>query len=393
MRLGSFALPRGATSPRVRVAHLVTDEELAALSAHLLLVAPAERGAVDARLWVVGRGDTEARLPAVRIATGPAGAVRQLAGTLRRERIAVLHSHTARTDVIAALAAGGVRRVSTQWQPGVRSAVHRWALRRFDRIHVPTGAALRALLDAGVRGQRLRRILPPVDAARFAAAYRRRARPGRPGTGLITCFSPLVASPALLAVLHAFAAARLPGTARLVVAGDGPQERTLATWRIRLGLEQRMHLRPAPADPLPLLRASDVVVLPPAGPALPTTALAACAAGVPVVALDAPGVRELITDGVTGFRPAPGDRDALVRALETACRGGDSVAHLVRRARRRVERSFAPGRYAARLVREYRTLVAPAPRAGARVVRLQPPSASGPSAPLSALSSGASSRL
>ncbi len=393
MRLESSALPRQATSPRVRVAHLVTDEALAAVSAHLALVASSERAAIDAALWVVGRGAADSGLPGMRIAASFAGAIRRLAAALRREQIAVLHTHTARADAIAALAGAAVRRVSTQWYPGVRSAVHRWALRRFDRIYAPSRAAARALREAGLRGEHVRWAPPPFDAARFATVYRRRTTPGRPPTGIVTCFGPLVASPALLDILAAFAAARLPAAARLVVAGDGPAERTLAAWRTRLGLESRMHLRPAPADPLPLLRVSDVVVLPPAGLALPTAALAAAAAGVPVVALDAPGIRELVADGVTGFRPAPGDRQALARALEIALGGGDAVVRLVRRARRRVERSFAPARHAARLVRDYRTLAAPAPRAGARVVQLQPRSASGPSAPRTVPSSGASSRL
>src|SRR5579884_2020615 len=110
MRLESSALPRRATSPRVRVAHLA-------------LVASSERAAIDAALWVVGRGAADSGLPGMRIAASFAGAIRRLAAALRREQIAVLHTHTARADTIAALAGAAVRRVSTQWYPGVRSAV------------------------------------------------------------------------------------------------------------------------------------------------------------------------------------------------------------------------------------------------------------------------------
>src|SRR5579884_781096 len=208
MRLESSALPRQATSPRVRVAHLVTDEALAAVSAHLALVASSERAAIDAALWVVGRGAADSGLPGMRIAASFAGAIRRLAAALRREQIAVLHTHTARADAIAALAGAAVRRVSTQWYPGVRSAVHRWALRRFDRIYAPSRAAARALREAGLRGEHVRWAPPPFDAARFATVYRRRTTPGRPPTGIVTCFGPLVASPALLDILAAFAAAR-----------------------------------------------------------------------------------------------------------------------------------------------------------------------------------------
>jgi glycosyltransferase involved in cell wall biosynthesis len=332
-------------------------------------------------------------MPALRVAASTAGAIRRLSAALRRERIRVLHTHTARADLIAALAGGSVRRVSTQSDAIARSALHRWALRRFDRVYAPTHAAVEALCDAGLRRERVRRILPPFDATRFAALYRRRAALGRSGMGIVACPSPLRASPALLDIFSAFAAAHLPEACRLVVAGDGADERVLAAWRTQLGLEHRMHLRPAPPDWLPLLRVSDVVVLPPAGPAVPEAALAAWAAGVPVVALDAPGVRELTAVGSSGLRPAPGDRQAIARALEIALAGGDDVLRLVRRARRRVERWFAPGRHAALLIRDYRALGAAAPRTGARVTRLYPRSASDPSAPLNVPSSGASSRL
>ncbi|HLK10302.1 MAG TPA: glycosyltransferase family 4 protein [Candidatus Binatia bacterium] len=348
----------------MRVAHLVTGEALSALAARLSAVSRVQRGAVDARIWTVGVHDAEdvagAGVPVALLARSTAAAAAMLAARLCRERIDVLHTHTPRADLLAAVAGGHVRRASTQAAATGGSAIHRCALRRFDRVYASSRVAEQHLVCGGIRAERLRCVPPPVDAARFAGVYRQRTAPGRSRTGVVALLGPLIASPAALDVLQAFAAARLPAACRLVIAGDGPDERVFAAWRVRLGLESRLHLRPAPADPLPLLRVCDVVVVPPAGTSLPAPALAACAAGVPVVALDAPGIRELIDEGHTGLRPAPGDRDAIAAALERAVGDDDLVARLVRHARRLVERRFALERHAVVLARDYRALAAPA---------------------------------
>jgi len=59
------------------------------------------------------------------------------------------------------------------------------------------------------------------------------------------------------------------------------------------------------------------------------------AAGVPVVATDVSGSRELITDGVTGLLVPPADAMALARAIQALLADPAQARHLAEAARRR----------------------------------------------------------
>jgi glycosyltransferase involved in cell wall biosynthesis len=71
------------------------------------------------------------------------------------------------------------------------------------------------------------------------------------------------------------------------------------------------------ADVLALYESHDVLVMPSRGEGLPVALLEAGAAGVVPVVSDLPsGIPEVVTPGVTGFRPAVGDVAAFVEAIE-----------------------------------------------------------------------------
>jgi glycosyltransferase involved in cell wall biosynthesis len=65
-----------------------------------------------------------------------------------------------------------------------------------------------------------------------------------------------------------------------------------------------------------LLVASDAFVLASRWEGSPNALLEALACGVPVVATNVGGVRDLVQDGRAGFLVAPGDVDALTAAME-----------------------------------------------------------------------------
>ena len=69
-----------------------------------------------------------------------------------------------------------------------------------------------------------------------------------------------------------------------------------------------------------IYRALDLFVQPSLWEGLPLALLKAMGAGLTVVATRVSGSREAIVDGVNGFLVAPGDPEALVRALGELCR-------------------------------------------------------------------------
>jgi glycosyltransferase involved in cell wall biosynthesis len=64
-----------------------------------------------------------------------------------------------------------------------------------------------------------------------------------------------------------------------------------------------------------IVRASDIVLLPSYGEALPMALIEASACARPVIATDVGGVREVVSDGVSGILVPPGEIAAIADAL------------------------------------------------------------------------------
>jgi glycosyltransferase involved in cell wall biosynthesis len=101
----------------------------------------------------------------------------------------------------------------------------------------------------------------------------------------------------------------------LLLAGDGPEREALeAKFGNVLGDSCRFlgHREDMPD----LLAATDLFVLPSLWEGCPMVILEAWAAGVPVIATDVPGTRDLIRDGENGLLVPPKDPVALAEAIE-----------------------------------------------------------------------------
>ena len=95
------------------------------------------------------------------------------------------------------------------------------------------------------------------------------------------------------------------------VVGEGPERERLEA---RFG-GRAQFLGRLPDDELERVYATAAALVVPNVEEFGIAAVEAQAAGRPVVAVDAGGVRETVVDGRTGVLVPPGDRDALVRAL------------------------------------------------------------------------------
>jgi glycosyltransferase involved in cell wall biosynthesis len=107
-----------------------------------------------------------------------------------------------------------------------------------------------------------------------------------------------------------------------------------------------------------VLSAIDIGVLPSDSEGLSNAILEYMASGLPVVATDVGGNRELIQDGLTGFLVPPGNPVRLAEAMVRLATDGIAAGTMAKNARETVERRFAMERMLESVERYYHGLVA-----------------------------------
>jgi sugar transferase (PEP-CTERM/EpsH1 system associated) len=180
----------------------------------------------------------------------------------------------------------------------------------------------------GVSPERVHYIPNGVDAVRFTNAT---AAPGlsREDIGLGGRF--LVGTVGRMAdvknktgLVDAFIAllsrrADLRSRTGLVLVGDGPL-RAACLEKLRAAALDRAVWIPGERDDIPeIMRLLDVFVLPSLAEGMSNTILEAMASGLPVIATDVGGNRELVQNSVTGLLVPPGNVDALALAIQSYC--------------------------------------------------------------------------
>lgn len=138
---------------------------------------------------------------------------------------------------------------------------------------------------------------------------------------------------------------------RFTIAGAGSDEQVaaVASAVVTQGLEDRVHLRGPVGDHAKwdLLGAADVLLFPSTYPfeAQPLSIIEAMACGVPVVAYDTGGVRDLVVDGVTGRLVTPPDPAALADAVAAVVTGPAIAADMRTATRARFTVNHSPAAY------------------------------------------------
>lgn len=128
--------------------------------------------------------------------------------------------------------------------------------------------------------------------------------------------------------------------ARLWLVGDGPQRTSLQQRIDARNLAGRVSLVGRFDEVDTLLAAADLFVLPSVEEDLSVALLEAMAAGLPVVACNNSGNREVVEDGQQGLLVPPGDTDALATALSCVMDQPELARRLGTAARDRVEQHF-----------------------------------------------------
>ena len=117
-------------------------------------------------------------------------------------------------------------------------------------------------------------------------------------------------------MLHAFSlvAQRYPN-ARLLIAGDGPLKPSMTVLAQELGIDERVTFLGIRRDVPELMNAADAYVMSSAWEGMPMVLLEAHASGLPIVATDVGGNREVVLPEKTGFLVPPKNPEALAEAM------------------------------------------------------------------------------
>lgn len=275
---------------------------------------------------------------------------RAVAAWLHADARRIFHGHS-RAGLLVALwlAAAGERRVvATVHCYGRQRWFYRWAARRLGARLVWLSPAMKrhyGLADESWAGCIPGAIRAPQVSR--AAPVAGRLRLG--GLGTLTRWK------RWHLVLHALA--QLPAARRGEVTfehvggGDESYRAELEALAARLGLAERVVFRGAEPGPERLLGAIDALVVASGNEPLSIAMLEALHAGVPVIAADSGGARDVLAEGRGGWLFADSDAAALARAI-AAARGGADVRPAP------LER-FTAAVAAADYLQRYRSLLSP----------------------------------
>lgn len=271
---------------------------------------------------------------------------------LHRLRPDVVHTHNPLPLIYAAWPAAlvGARVIHTKHGANPARGANLWARRAaaravdaFVAVSPHTAAQARAARECA--GAKLHTIVNGVDTERFApnAAWRRAHRVAW-GVDNDTCVFISVGrldenkNHQLLVAAFAAVAGMAGAAVKLVVVGDGPTRAALERQAAALGVASSVVFLGRRADTHELLAAADVFALTSQSEGMPLAAAEAMACGLPVVATDVGGMRDLV--GSCGVL-VPLEVDALAETL-TQCYREPSVRRgWGASARLRVEGAFS----------------------------------------------------
>ena len=294
-------------------------------------------------------------------------ALARLTMFLQQRRPDLVHAHTYKAGVLAALAGrvAGVPVILTPHGhvfskgasiPGVPGGTGLDVLRWVTRAAQACARRVTALSEADLREQLALRLAPAskyavvrngIDVRRFTPGGPRRFA-GSPVIGCIGRFSPEKGQADLLDAMPEIRRA-LP-EARLVLVGYGDLEAELRRRAAPLGEAVEFA---GERDAAEVLGSFDLYVQPSRYESQGLAILEAMAAGVPVVATDVGGVRDAVVPGETGVLVPAGDAGALARAVVATARDPGRMSR-ASRASARVGEVFGAARIAAEYAALYR---------------------------------------
>lgn len=264
------------------------------------------------------------------------------------------------------------------YEQHLRSRLVRWQFRALlacaDRVIVVSREMQAYLSALGVPAERVVWIPNGVDVERFcppgaAVKAQQRARlgiaPGKSAVLYVGRLEHMKGVDVLLRGWQKLSEARRQNS-RLYLAGDGPEREPLKRMAAELGVAGSVRFLGEQADVMPFYQAADLFVLPSRTEGLSNALIEAMACGLPVVASEVGGAKDLVQDGLNGFFFPSEDSAALAARLEAALASPESWKARGRAARASVTANASLAAVVQKIEAVYRELSAGMGRAPLR---------------------------
>jgi glycosyltransferase involved in cell wall biosynthesis len=383
------------------VLHIQKTIGLAGSERHLLQLLPAlaKRG-VRVRMCVLAAGSSHQLVAAmqeqgVEVSSIPSGPdlnpilFARLAREIRRQQPDLVHTHLIHADLHGQLAARALKVPAVSSVHGTHGFYEKEPFRSAARLAGHLAQRTIAISDytgefvervAIVPGERIRVIHYGIDSENWDITPNER-REHRLALGLrsdeiaIGIASRLVPDKGHDVAINAFSSLvqQIP-TARLLIAGSGPQQLELEALARRIRPSDRVRFLGYVADMRGFFGACDLVLfpsLPSFGEGFGLAALEAMAAGVPVLASNAGPLPEVVSDGVSGLLLPPGEPAAWAEAMVDLATNPSRRHQLGEQARTDAQQRFSVEEMADRTVGVYQEVLGrkidPGPRDGREV--------------------------
>jgi glycosyltransferase involved in cell wall biosynthesis len=266
---------------------------------------------------------------------------RRLRRLIRERGIDTVVSFLVHANVVAALAVPRAVRLidsiqTTQPHPRWHWRAQRWAARRAERIVVPSASVADAgEARSGIPPAQFEIIPNAVDPDAFPRSPVPAAPPADYPIGFIGRLDPVKRVPDLID-----AVVPIGDRVTLDIFGDGADRERIERHIKSVGAGN-VALHGAIRRPQDALANLGMLVLPSEAEGFGLVLIEAMAAGVPVVATNAPGIRNVVTHGSNGLLVPVARPDELTRAITRVIDGPDLRARLIENGLRTVREKFS----------------------------------------------------
>jgi sugar transferase (PEP-CTERM/EpsH1 system associated) len=298
----------------------------------------------------------------------------RLARLLRRERVELVHAHQYTPFFYALTARLFYRRPvllfnehgrhHPDFPRPKRIFINRLLLRRRDRVVAVGRAVANALIrNEGIPERRVDVIYNGIDLPAFShrghdrGAIRRELGAGADDLVILQVARLDYLKDHATAVAALAEVVRRRKNARLILVGEGPEEKRIADCIRHHDLGSHVRLLGLRTDISRLLSAADIFLLTSISEGIPLTVIEAMAAGLPVVSTNVGGVAEIALDGCTAFLAPAGDYVTLAEHILRLAENATLRRAMGQHGRQRARQMFSERQMHASYLQCYRDIL------------------------------------